>query len=402
MKFATILLASTALSLGACASTQPPMAPSSTQDRWERIMAQMRTDSAAAAVRSQPTAEKAAAPFPDASMPVGVDLGKFELPVQYNERVQAYIDLYAHRRKGVFIAWLRQMGRFRPYIEERLAAAGLPRELVYLPLIESGYETGATSNASAAGLWQFMSGTARAEGLEVSEYVDERRDPFRSTDAAIRHLSGLYHIFDSWYLTAAAYNSGSGRIARLLKEYGRSKGADDTFWELQDALPTETRGYVPALLAAIIVGENPDVFGLDFKPSEPVRFESVAVSGSTELRAVARAAGTTLERIKELNPQFIRAMTPPDRESEVRVPVGAADGFMVALARIPAEQRVRRLTRTHVVKEGETLSGIAERYGTTVDALQKLNGIKRPHLVAVGRKLTIPAELPSTVHGTED
>jgi membrane-bound lytic murein transglycosylase D len=330
------------------------------------------------------------------------------MPVQYNERVQQYLDLYANRRRTVFTSWLRRMGRYRGYIEQRLADAGLPRELVYLPLIESGYETTVSSSASAVGLWQFMSGTARAEGLEVSDYVDERRDPFRSTDAAVRHLRGLYKTFGSWYLAAAAYNSGDGRIARLLKSYGLPlKAQDDAYWLMQDALPTETRSYVPGLLAAVIIGENREMFGVDSRSDAPIRFESVYVPRSTPLSAVAEAAHATIDEIRDLNPQYLRGVTPPDREAEVRVPVGAAQSFTLAAAAIPTAVHVsvpeaaRPKTRTHIVEAGETLSEIAAEYGTTVEAIQKANHIERASKIAAGRKLTIPVGRARDVYGTE-
>ena len=319
-------------------------------------------------------------------------MSRFELPVQYNERVQHYIDLYTTSRRSTFTSWLRRMGRYRDVIEDKLEQHGLPRELVYLPLIESMYDPNAASHASAVGLWQFMAGTARSEGLEVSEYVDERRDPIRSTDAAIRHLSGLYNHFGSWYLAAAAYNSGSGRVGRLLKQYGYSKGQDEAFWALQDALPTETRNYVPQLLAAMIVGENAEHFGIKAPLERPVAFETVRVPGATDLRAVARAAETSIETIKSLNFHYIKGMTPPNRYSEVRVPVGSADGFDVAFAQIPKSERVRSTGgKTHVVKSGESLSVIAKKYGISVEAIQKVNRIKRADRVAAGRKLVIPA-----------
>ena len=406
MKYAALSLA-TALSLGACTPVmQPSIAPQPAQERWQRIMEQMRADSIDAANQTAAADIKASTddvvtPTDDAA-PAGIDLAKFELPIQYNERVQHYIDLYAQRRKSVYATWYKRMGRYRSYIEERLAANGLPRELVYLPLIESGYETDAKSHASAVGLWQFMAPTARSEGLEVTEYVDERRDPFRSTDAAIRHLSGLHRIFDSWYLAAAAYNSGSTRIARLMKEhYGQVKGQDAAFWEVQDALPKETRDYVPALIAATIIGEYPELFGMDgLKHEVAVRFETVTVPASTDLRAVARAAGVPASDIRALNPQFIRGMTPPDREAEVRVPVGSKAGFHAAFADIPEKERVKSFARKHTVKAGETLSGIASRYGVTVDDLQKANRIQRPSAIGIGRVLTIPADLDGAVSGT--
>jgi membrane-bound lytic murein transglycosylase D len=358
------------LLLGACAHA-PPSADPHTRERIARVMHEtLRTDSVDVAP---------------------VDLTAFQLPVQYNQQVQQYVDLYARRRRSVFTTWLGRMGRYREHIEEQLNVLGLPRELVYLPLIESAYEASAASHASAVGLWQFMKGTAQAEGLEVSEYLDERRDPIRSTEAALRHLQNLYHQFDSWYLAAAAYNSGSGRIARLLKEHSYPKGQDDAFWALQDALPKETRNYVPMLLGAIIVGENAAHFGISVEPEAALRFEVVTVPGATELKAVARAANTSYALITSLNPHFIKGITPPDRRSQVRIPVGAAEGFADAFEKLPADKRTRALSSTHVVRSGETLSGIARQYGTTVDAITRVNSIKKPNAIAAGRKLIIPA-----------
>lgn len=374
------------LLLGACAHA-PPRAPAPPEVRRETVLRETTTPQPDVSVTAEKSSDSAEAP----TAPAGIDLNRFELPVQYNDRVQEYIDLYTQRRRATFATWLRRMGRYRGFIEERLQEQGLPRELVYLPLIESAYEANAASRASAVGLWQFMAGTARSEGLEVSEYVDERRDPIRSTEAALRHLRGLYDHFGSWYLTAAAYNTGSTRIARLLKERGYPKGRDETFWELQDALPRETRDYLPRLLAAAIVGENAVHFGLDVTTDEPVRWDVVIVGGATELRAVARAADATLDQVKSLNPHFIKGMTPPDRRSEVRIPVGAAGPFAENLAKIPAVERTRQLTSTHVVKRGETLSGIARRYGISVETITTLNRIKKPDAVAAGRKLIIPA-----------
>ena len=376
----------TLLLLGACAHA-PTAASPATQDRIARVMREIETPR----TTENLTAIKASEPVVDDGLSAGVDLSAFELPVQYNEQVQHYIDLFTTRRRGTFTTWLGRMGRYRGMIEEQLRAAGLPRELVYLPLIESAYENNASSRASAVGLWQFMAGTARAEGLEVSEYLDERRDPIRSTDAAIRHLSGLYDYFRSWYLTAAAYNSGSTRIGRLLKERNYDKGEDEAFWALQDDLPRETRDYVPMLLAATIVGENLEHFGLSVQRQGAEEFEVVTVAGATELRAVARAAGVAADQIKALNPHYIKGITPPDRRSEVRLPLGTADGFAERLAKIPVSERVRGLTGTHIVKSGETLSGIARKYHTTVEAITRVNRIKKPNSLAAGRKLIIPA-----------
>jgi membrane-bound lytic murein transglycosylase D len=380
--------------LGACAHAPPPADPIT----YERITRTMREVESRETTEASGVAEKSSvkSEVVDATMPAGIDLTKFELPMQYNERVQEYVDLYSTRRRTTFATWLRRMGRYRSMIEDRLDAHGLPRELVYLPLIESMYDANAASGASAVGLWQFMAGTARSEGLQVDEYVDERRDPIRSTDAAIRHLSGLYNHFGSWYLTAAAYNSGSTRIGRLLKQHGYSKGRDDAFWAMQDALPKETRDYVPMLLAAVLIGENAASFGITAAPEKAIKFETVMVPGSTDLRAVARAAGISYDELKALNYHYIKGMTPPDSRSEVRVPVGAAEGFADAFDKIPKSERSRALGKSHVVKSGETLSHIARKYGTTVEAITRVNRIVRPDAVAAGRKLVIP---PGDDHG---
>ncbi len=387
LQFRYAVIASFGL-VGACAHVPPPADPI-TPERSARVVHTVEAHD----TPSIDLAEKAAPPLVEAPAKApGVDVSTFELPVQYNEHVQEFVDLYSERRRAVFTTWLRRMGRYRSMIEERLLAEGLPRELVYMPLIESAFEPNAASHASAVGLWQFMRGTARSEGLEVSEYVDERRDPIRSTEAAIQHLRGLYNQFGSWYLTVAAYNSGSTRIARVLKERGYPKGQDDVFWAMQDALPKETRLYVPKLLAASVVGENAHHFGIQATPDEPMQFDVVRLPASTELRAVARAASVSFAEIKALNPHFIKAVTPPDRSSDVRIPQGAAEEFAVAFERIPKAERTRALTSTHVVKNGETLSGIALKYGTTVDAITRLNQIKRADTLAIGRELLVPAD----------
>lgn len=320
--------------LNACAHTaRTPTADPPTYERIARVMQSVeKPDSVIPG-----SAIKAATPRATRTASAGVDYTDFELPVEYNERVQDFVELYSVRRRTVFTTWLGRMERYREYIEQRLAALGMPRELIYVPLIESAYEANVASQMSAVGLWQFMKGTARSEGLEVSEYVDERRDPFRSTDAALQHLNKLYNQFDSWYLAFAAYNSGSGRIVRLLKERGIAK-EDAAYWALRDALPRETRDYVPMLLGAAIVGENAASFGLAPKASAPVRFDEVTVPGATDLKAIARAAKVPLAEIKELNPQFIKAITPPGRRARVRLPVGAATAFEQAFSSVGSQE----------------------------------------------------------------
>jgi membrane-bound lytic murein transglycosylase D len=310
------------ITLGGCAHAPRPDSAPVAATRIERTTPTVIVpDSITRTVSAQAATSKK-----DRRDPSVVDYSSFDLAIHYNEEVEAYVTLYAERRRATFTTWLGRMGRYRAYIEQRLDSLAMPRELVYIPLIESAYRTNVGSAMGAAGLWQFMKGTARAEGLEVSAYIDERKDPFAATDAALQHLQRLYRQFDSWYLAFAAYNSGSGRILRLLKERGLAK-SDDAYWQIRDALPKETRSYVPMLLGAVIVGENAPAFGLNPDQQAPVRYDLVNVPGGTRLTDIATASQTTLAAIQELNPQFLQDRTPPDRVVQVRVPLGAATSF---------------------------------------------------------------------------
>ncbi|MDB4952264.1 MAG: hypothetical protein JWM27_4913 [Gemmatimonadetes bacterium] len=205
---------------------------------------------------------------------------------------------------------LRRYARYRALIEGALAARGLPRDLAFLPWVESEWKNEATSRAGAAGMWQLMPATARAYGLEVSAYVDERRDPVRATNAAARHLSDLYRETHDWHTALAAYNAGVGRT-------GRARGA---FWSRRWTLPAETRAYVPHVLAAARVGRAPRGWGLDAGETLPLRFREVWVPGGIALDSVAHRLGADPSALRDLNPHLTRGITPPGRRWPVRVP----------------------------------------------------------------------------------
>jgi membrane-bound lytic murein transglycosylase D len=320
----------------------------------------------------------------------GVDLAAFDMPIHVNDHVLAYIDVFTGRARNRFEQWLERQGVYAAIIDERLRSHGLPRELGYLALIESGFSPVAVSHANAVGLWQFIASTARLEGLEVSDFVDERRDPVRATDAALQHLQKLYDRFGSWYLAAAAYNAGSGRIERALANGADGRrGNDSIYWEVRHLLPTETRNYVPQLIAASIIGTHRHLFGFGHvRPADPLIYDVASIPDATEFAVIAEAAGVETQRVAALNTQFTRGMTPPGRRVAVRLPPGTGDRFREAYAAIPPNERVR--TRVHIVAAGETLSGIARRYGTTVAALQTANRIERPDRIAIGRRLIVP------------
>jgi membrane-bound lytic murein transglycosylase D len=325
-------------------------------------------------------------PFPD-----GVNPDGFGMRVEYNDHVDFYLDLFTGRARNNFEQWLQRQGRFESMIAERLREHDMPAELLYLPLIESGYSTIAVSSAQAVGLWQFMAATGRGEGLEVSDMLDERRDPVRSTDAALQHLRRLYTRYGSWYLALAAYNAGSGRIDRILRDHADgATGHDSLFWAVRHALPTETRNYVPQFLAASIIGTHRPAFGFsDVVPQPALSFDVATIPDATELAVVAEVAGVPLTVVRDLNAHFISGITPPGRSVEVRLPAGTGEKFRVAYAALPPGERVR--TRHHVVARGETLSGIAARYGSTVAILQRTNQIERANQIRVGQRIIVPS-----------
>jgi len=313
------------------------------------------------------------------------------LPADRNPRVDYWIRFLRTTNRDKTKLWLERSGRYAPYIRRELKARGMPEDLVYLALIESGFSPRAYSRAHAVGIWQFVAATARRFGLEVSAYVDERRDVVKATEAALDYLQELYDRFGSWYLAAAAYNTGENRVERILQERaGGARGHDSLFWKIADALPAETRNYVPMLLAGTILGKFPDRFGFgDVVPEPPEAYDTVTVPDATELAVIARAAGVPREEVERLNPHFYRGVTPPGRAVQVRVPRGRGDAFRIAYARIPPAERVS--VRTHRVRPGETLSGIALRYGTTVEALQAANRIRRPRSLRAGQRIVIPS-----------
>jgi membrane-bound lytic murein transglycosylase D len=337
------------------------------------------------------TADSVAAPEATvAGFPGGVLASDFDLPITHNARVQNYIDLMTVRHRKSAETWLTRQGRYDAMIEERLRAAGLPLTLKYLPFVESGYMSGVTSHASAVGLWQFVAGTARMEGLEVSERVDDRVDPLLSTDAAIKHLTRLHKRYENWSLALAAYNSGMGRVDRALGAAGVSaQDGDSAFWAIHDQLPDETRDYFPFFVAASVVSRYPALFGFGHVvPDTPRRWDEVTIPDETELAVVARLLNVPAETIAALNPRYIQGVTPRGRKATLRVPEGTAQRFTVAYADLPAEKRVT--VRYHVVRRGETLSGIAQRYGVSAANLQQTNRIRRPEALQVGARLRVP------------
>jgi membrane-bound lytic murein transglycosylase D len=288
------------------------------------------------------------------------------------------------------------MPRYEPMIRERLQREGLPADLVYLALIESGFSNTATSRARAVGMWQFMKGTAKLYGMRVESWVDERRDPYRATDAAARHLRDLNARFGSPYLAAAAYNAGSGRVSRGLRrlpaddDEADSASADAMFFRLYDTklLRRETKDYVPKLIAAALIAKEPARYGFSVTASDPPTYDSIIVPTMTGLDVIARLADTTVAAVRELNPQYLRLATPPGVASVVRVPSGRGPATIAAYAELPPNRRVTFVE--HFVARGETMGGIARRYHVSQRLLADANPKVRPSRLRVGQRLIVP------------
>lgn len=388
------------LALGACAPglTPPPELPEPDPPLGveERAFQIEEAEAERAASEADAVVDDAA----PATLPVNP--GDFDIPIHVNERVLFWMEYFQNRHRQWFQLYLQRMGRYEDLIRGKLRERGMPQDLIYLALIESGFSPRAYSRARAVGIWQFIQGTARRYGLEVSHYVDERRDPVAATEAALNYLQDLYADFGSWYLAAAAYNSGEMRVERLLRDrFDGARGHDSLFWSIEDALPSETRNYVPKLLAAAILAKYRDRYGFSrIEPNPAESFDVVPIPDAVELTVLARAAAVSADELFLLNPHLHRGVTPPGRTFALRVPPGTGRTIVTAFETIPPKQRVRLLE--HVVRRGETLSGIAARYGTTVAALQELNGIRRPRSLAAGRRLIISRSGGGAIPTTAD
>jgi peptidoglycan lytic transglycosylase D len=309
-----------------------------------------------------------------------------------NRRVLEYLEFFQVDSRDRFEIWLARLGRYQGMIRERLRAKRLPEDLLYLCLIESGFSNTAVSRAKAVGMWQFMASTARLYGLTVDPWVDERRDPFRATEAAVNYLADLRERLGSVYLAAAAYNAGVGRIERGIDRLpGEPDSVDDhTFFQLSDRryLRRETRDYVPKLIAASLIAKQPGRYGFEVEPFPPLAFDEITVADATGLDVVARLADTTVAALLELNPQYVRGVTPPGRSVVVRVPRGRGTVAAERYDSLPVTERITFVD--HYVSRGQTLSDIAKRYRVSVTMIEGANPRIKAHALRVGQRLIIP------------
>ena len=321
-------------------------------------------------------------------------------PLVINGQVQAFIERFTGSRREIVGLWLNRSSRYLSMIRDVLRNQGLPEDLAFVAMIESGYNPLAVSRAGAKGLWQFMAGTARRYGLRVDQWVDERLDPEKSTTAAARYLRDLHEQFGSWALAKAAYNAGELKVIRAIK----AANSND-FWALARTrlLRQETREFVPAIHAATVIGRDPQRFG--FTPNEhtPVAIDQVMVPASTNLKNLASGAGLPDNSLRVLNPVLVRGTTPPGSAYELKIPAGSRDAIRTALTPKPrpaVARGSRRVIATkgataadvHVVQPRETVSSIATQHGVTVREILRWNGMEGQTVIRPGDRLHV-AEL---------
>lgn len=327
-------------------------------------------------------------------------------PVEMTPQVQYFIDLFTGKRRELVNVWVNRSGQYLGMIREVLRSRGLPEDLAYTAMIESGFKPDAVSRAGAKGMWQFMTGTARRYGLRVDSWVDERYDPEKSTVAAAGYLRDLYAQFGSWALAQAAYNAGEMKVIRAMKKTGSSD-----FWILADSkhLRRETKDFVPQIHAATLIGRDPERYGFEFEDAEPIGVEIVKVPGGTDLRRLAASAAVPFPVLRSLNRVLVRGITPPGRSWDLRVPAGATDSVLTALAprrrtpvvaaadkRGPAVamssspvSRAAARDDVHIVRPRDTVSSIARQYGVSVRDVLRWNSLEQQARIRPGDRLRV-------------
>jgi membrane-bound lytic murein transglycosylase D len=316
-----------------------------------------------------------------------------DLPLTVNDYVLTYLNFFrTPRGREIVENGLRRAGRYRGMVERVLNEEGLPQDLIYLAQAESAFQPQAVSRAGARGMWQFMAFSGRKYGLEKSWWVDERQDPEQATHAAAKYLRDLYEQFGDWYLAMAAYNSGAGTVQRAVERTGYAD-----FWELyrRNVLPTETKNYVPIILALTLISKDPVRYGIDVDPEAPQKSDAVKPGKPIDLRLVAETIDTDLDTLRALNPQLLRLVTPADPGFVLRLPEGTAERFFAEIAAIPPDKWVS--WRRHKVEAGESLFSIAKKYHVRPAEIADANELPEGAPLEEGQKLIIPAAARSGV-----
>ncbi len=318
-----------------------------------------------------------------------------DIPLTLNSKVNYFIDFFQNRGHSSFSRWLSRSERYIPMMREILRKEGMPEDLVYLAMIESGFTPHAVSVANAVGPWQFISGTGKRYDLKINDWIDERRDPIKSTVAAALYLKELYGLFkNDWYLAAAGYNAGENKILRAINMYDTRD-----FWEISKGsyLKRETKDYVPKMLAAAIIAKEPAKYGFaDIAYLPAMDLDTVEVPMRTDLELIARITDTPYQTLKELNPELRRWCTPPNYPNYLlKLPKGKKEQFITEYAKITDDQRyTEKVTYSRYrAKKKDTLKSVAARFSTTPELLAELNHLKSGSGVA-GKTLIIPVQKP--------
>ena len=318
-----------------------------------------------------------------------------EIPLTMNKFVEKAIKRFQGSERRFFMESYKRSGKYMERILIALNEAGLPEELAWLPLIESGFKVRALSRARALGLWQFIPSTGYKFGLKRDMWIDERLDPDKATAAAIAYLKELHRIFGDWTTVLAGYNCGEGRVLRKIRN--QRINYLDNFWDLYTQLPRETAQYVPRFLATLHILKDPAKFGFTFEELDaPLSYETVEIEKPVQLRAVAKALGIDFKELSDINPELRRQVTPPSAYS-LRVPLGSSFTLLTKLNEIPKWTPPENAYVYHRVKKGETLSLIALRYRTNVRKIVNANNIRRRHFIRAGQKLKIPLRGSSSI-----
>lgn len=321
---------------------------------------------------------------------VAVGDNNMSIPLVENEFVKEEIKIFQTKEKKFFLEGYKRSGMYRPMIISELKQAGLPEQLSWIPLIESWFKVRAYSRARALGLWQFISSTGYRFGLKRDTYVDERMDPVKSTTAAIKYLSELHSLFGDWTTALAAYNCGEFRVQKVIRT--QRINYLDNFWDLYIMLPRETARFVPRFIAALIIINNPEKYGFELpEPDNPLEYETIIFNRPIQLSALSRKLGLDENELKLLNPE-LRYDATPNYEYSLKVPLGTGSKALMAVHSLPQWIPPETTFFWHTVRRGETLSGIARRYGTTVSQIARLNRLRRVHFIRQGQKLKIPGK----------
>jgi len=321
----------------------------------------------------------------------------FDIPIVINVKVEQFIQYFQTTARNRFSNWLARSEKYIPFMKNLLRENGLPEDLVYMALIESGFNPYAYSRSKASGPWQFIYLTGKRYGLKANWWVDERRDPEKSTIAAAKYLKDLYDMFECWYLAAAGYNAGENKIANAMKRY-----RTEDFWELAKYryLKQETKDYVPQMIAAALIAKEPEKYGfIGIEYQEPLQYEKVEVPSVTDLRLIAKICDITLEELKDLNPELSRWCTPPDRPTyQIKIPLGRKELFLKNLEALQPLQRSR--FKIHIVKKGDNFAKIARSYRVEVEPILEINQLKRTSRLSIGMNLLVPIPVTQDTKST--